>query len=135
MPTLKLICCNTNPLTNQTNSTMTSATTPEASVVNDDLGKFPQHPPAHWDVDHVVPLNRDTFISLLKGTVPAIRVSAFVSRETCRRLVTELSPKLVPYLHATGPAVQKVGLAQFEFQAQSQEDLKNRTGKGELLLL
>ena len=41
-----------------------------------------------------------------------------------------LRPKFAPYLHATGPPVDKVGVAQFEFQAQSQEDTRLSLGNG-----
>jgi hypothetical protein len=93
-------------------------------------GYLPSHPAAKWKTDQVVPLTRETFLGLLEGKVPVVKVPSFVRQETCQRLVDELTPKLTPYLHATGPSVQKVGLAQFEFQAQSEEDYNTRTGKG-----
>lgn len=84
-----------------------------------------------WKTDTAVPFTRETFLSLLDGTVPVIKVPSYVSKELSGRIVQHLLPSFTPYLHATGPSVEKVGLAQFEFQAQSAEDFKNRTGDGE----
>lgn len=85
---------------------------------------------SQWKTTEAVPLTRESFLDLLDGKTPLIKEAGFIAAETCQRLAAELQPKLSPYLHATGPAVHKVGLAQFEFQAQSQEDFKTRTGAG-----
>jgi len=108
--------------------TQTAALAPTAVHAH---GTLPTHPAADWNTDQVVPLTKQSFLDLLDGKVPAIRISGFASSDVCEKLVAELTPKLTPYLHATGPAVHKVGLAQFEFQAQSQEDYETRTGAGE----
>ncbi|SMQ47374.1 unnamed protein product [Zymoseptoria tritici ST99CH_3D1] len=91
-------------------------------------GRMPSQPVETWYTDAVQPLNRENFLSLLRGNIPAIRISAFASLETSHRLAKEVTSMLTPYLHATGPAVEKVGVAQFEFQAQSAEDYNKRTG-------
>ena len=83
-----------------------------------------------WKTTRPVPLSRESFLSLLDGRMPLIKVSQFITEKQSRRLFDHLLPSFSPYLHATGPAVEKVGLAQFEFQAQSAEDFKNRKGNG-----
>ncbi|KAH8763791.1 hypothetical protein F5883DRAFT_676587 [Diaporthe sp. PMI_573] len=92
-------------------------------------GKLPTHPAGAWTTDQAQPLSKQSFLDLLEGKIPVIRIPGFASKEVCGKIIEELTPKLCPYLHATGPAVQKVGLAQFEFQAQSEEDYKTRTHK------
>ena len=87
---------------------------------------------SQWKTTDAVPLTRESFLDLLDGKTPLIKEAGFISTEACKLLAAELMPKLCPYIHATGPAVHKVGLAQFEFQAQSQEDFKTRTGAGQI---
>ncbi|EKG15389.1 hypothetical protein MPH_07440 [Macrophomina phaseolina MS6] len=91
-------------------------------------GKLPTHPAASWETNQPVPLTRQSLLDLLAGKTPLIKVPGFATRDECTQLVTALLPKLRPYEHATGPAVNKVGLAQFEFQAQSEEDYEKRDG-------
>jgi hypothetical protein len=90
----------------------------------------PVHPDSQWKTTEVVPLTRESFLDMLDGKTPLIKEAKFIPEQMNKKLAEELSPKLCPYLHATGPAVHKVGLAQFEFQAQSQEDFKTRSGEG-----
>ena len=85
---------------------------------------------SQWKTTSPVPLTRESFLNLLAGKTPVIQMPHWVSDETCQKVTSHLMPRFTPYLHATGPSVDKVGLAQFEFQAQSEEDLKNRTGNG-----
>lgn len=85
-----------------------------------------------WRTTSPVPLNRENFLALLNGETPMLKIPSFISKELSQRTVEHLMPSFAPYLHATGPAVEKVGLAQFEFQAQSEEDFKNRDGRGQL---
>jgi hypothetical protein len=87
-----------------------------------------------WRTTSPVPLNRENFLALLNGQTPMIKIPSFISMDLSQRTAEHLMPNFAPYLHATGPAVEKVGLAQFEFQAQSEEDFKNRDGKGQLFL-
>lgn len=84
-----------------------------------------------WKTTEPVPLTSESFLDLLEGRTPLLQQRSFASPETAAKLETILEPRFTPYLHAAGPAVSKVGISQFEFQAQSQDDFKNRTGKGE----
>lgn len=87
--------------------------------------------PSQWKRSTPVALTRESFLELLDGKTPLIKVPHFVSDDVCDKVVDHLMPQFTSYLHATGPAVEKVGLAQFEFQAQSEEDFRNRSGDGE----
>jgi len=73
-----------------------------------------------------VPLSRQSFLDMLDGKIPYIREAQFLPRDVAQKLEDILAPRLTPYLHATGPALLKVGVAQFEFQALSEADLRNR---------
>ena len=97
------------------------------------IGDIPQQKAPYkskWKTTDAVPLNAESLMDLLKGRTPLLKQGAFLSAETAAKMEAELEARFTPYLHATGPAVDKVGVAQFEFQAQSQEDFKNRTGLG-----
>ena len=85
---------------------------------------------SQWKTTSPLPLTRQSFLNVLRGKTPVIQMPHWVSDETCQRVTSHLMPRFTSYLHATGPAVDKVGLAQFEFQAQSEEDFKKRTGNG-----
>ena len=87
-----------------------------------------------WETNSAAPFTREAFLALLEGKVPVIKVPSYISADISNRIVQYLLPSFTPYLHATGPAVEKVGLAQFEFQAQSAEDFENRSGDGKTLL-
>ncbi|KAF2223914.1 hypothetical protein BDZ85DRAFT_116284 [Elsinoe ampelina] len=84
--------------------------------------------PSGWKTTDPVPLTRQSFLDLLAGHTPLIKIPNFISSEQSTALFNHLSPAFTPYIHATGPAVEKVGIAQFEFQAQSQSDFHSRTG-------
>ena len=83
-----------------------------------------------WETTCPVAPTPKAFLELLEGRTPLIMQAEFLSQEACTRLEQELESRFSPYLHATGPSVDKVGIAQFEFQAQSQEDMKSRKGDG-----
>jgi hypothetical protein len=83
-----------------------------------------------WKTNKAVPLTRESFLDLLSGRTPVIHTPNCLSGEQSEKLLDHLLPAFSPYLHATGPPVEKVGVAQFEFQAQSAEDFKNRKGNG-----
>lgn len=83
-----------------------------------------------WKTTQAVPLTHESFLDLLFGRTPLIGMPRFISPDQSDQVLQHLLPRFTPYSHATGPPVEKVGLAQFEFQAQSQEDFSNRTGNG-----
>ncbi|CAJ2499772.1 Uu.00g026250.m01.CDS01 [Anthostomella pinea] len=74
---------------------------------------------SEWKTTESVPLTRESFLDLLYGRTPLVCSPHFISDETSKRLLEHLTPKFDP---------EKVGIAQFEFQAQSEEDFKNRKG-------
>lgn len=80
-----------------------------------------------WKRDTAVPLTKENLLDLLYGYTPTIREAGFLTQAECFEFEKELSPKLTPYKHNTGPLLQKVGIAQFEYQAQAEVDFKNRT--------
>ncbi|KAG9230478.1 hypothetical protein BJ875DRAFT_408816 [Amylocarpus encephaloides] len=71
-------------------------------------------------------LTRQSFLEILDGKIPYILESQFLHRDVAKKLEDVLAPQLIPYLHATGPTLLKVGVAQFEFQALSEADVQNR---------
>jgi hypothetical protein len=71
-------------------------------------------------------LCRQSFLDMLDGKIPLIREVGLLSRDVAEKLQNILIPQMTPYLHATGPTLVKVGVAQFEFQALSQADIENR---------
>lgn len=81
---------------------------------------------SQWESTHAASLTRESFLDLLDGKAPCIKEGNFIPREIAEKIEDELCPRLSPYLHATGPALQKVGIAQFEYQAQSESDLRDR---------
>lgn len=86
---------------------------------------------SRWKKDFQVgPLSRQSFLELLDGKIPFIREAQFLPRDVAQKLEDSLSPQLAPYLHATGPNLLKVGVAQFEFQALSDQDLQDRSDDG-----
>ena len=80
-----------------------------------------------WKRTTDVPLNRESFLDLMFGRTPTIREEGFLSPELCWKHEQILDPQLAPYKHNTGPLLNKVGVAQFEYQAQSAKDFKNRS--------
>lgn len=97
-------------------------------------GKLPTHPAGEWKTDEIQPLTRQSFLDLLAGKVPVIKIPGFATKDVCEKLLAELTPKFCPYMNTVGPVLEKVGLAQFEFQAQADEDYGKRSGDGEMLL-
>ncbi|KAI9727746.1 MAG: hypothetical protein M1834_007985 [Cirrosporium novae-zelandiae] len=90
--------------------------------------------PAHestWKTLDDVPLTREAFLDVLEGRTPVICERGFINKELAHKYEEELSPKLSPYLHVAGPDLFKVGIAQFEFQAQSAEDFQKRSDEKE----
>ena len=81
---------------------------------------------SNWKRTTDVPLTRNNFLDLLHGTTPTIKEAGFLSPEVCWSHEKELSSHLTPYKHNTGPVLRKVGVAQFEYQAQAEEDFANR---------
>ncbi|KAI9926037.1 hypothetical protein MW887_004496 [Aspergillus wentii] len=79
-----------------------------------------------WQRQEALPLTRQAFLDLLDGRTPAINEPGFLSKEVAQKITDEVSPRILPYQHVAGPPLEKVGVAQFEFQAQSEEDFKNR---------
>lgn len=83
-----------------------------------------------WKTTNPMRATKESLLDLIEGRTPLLNEAGFLSKEDCSKLTNNLEPKLTPYLHATGPKLAKVGIAQFEFQAQSEDDLKNRSGNG-----
>ena len=81
---------------------------------------------SNWKRITDVPLTRNNFLDLLHGRTPTIKEAGFLTPEVCWRHEKELSSHLTPYKHNTGPVLRKVGVAQFEYQAQAEEDFANR---------
>jgi len=85
----------------------------------------------NWRQSNPAPLSRDSLLDLFDLKVPTIHCPRFLSTDVAQKLEDHLSPKLSPYTNSMGPPLFKVGLAQFEFQAKVEQDLKNRTNAGE----
>lgn len=85
---------------------------------------------SQWKRTEPTSLTREAFLDLLFGRTPLVREEQFLKPAQSEALYSHFVPLISPYLHVTGPPVSKVGVAQFEFQAQSAEDFKNRTGDG-----
>lgn len=91
------------------------------------LGKGAPPYQSQWKRVDAVSLTRDNFLDLLHGRTPTIKEPGFLTPEECFAYEKELSPKLAPYKHNTGPLLKKVGVAQFEYQAQAAMDFKTRS--------
>ena len=87
---------------------------------------------SRWTTTDSVPLCRDSVLDLLYGRTPLIKEPGFLAPAECSRYEQKLSPLVTPYIHNTGPTLRKVGIAQFEYQAQSQEDLRTRSNGRDL---
>lgn len=83
-----------------------------------------------WKRTSPVPLTRESFLDLLYGRTPLVKEANFITKDQTQKLYDHLGPLFSPYIHAAGPPVSKVGVAQFEFQAQAAEDFENRKGDG-----
>ncbi|KAJ4309003.1 hypothetical protein N0V84_011756 [Fusarium piperis] len=83
--------------------------------------------PSQWNDGFTgAPLSRQSLFDMLEGTVPFIKEAQFIPLHVAEKLEQALSPQLTKYLHATGPPLLKVGVAQFEYQAQAEADLEGR---------
>jgi hypothetical protein len=84
------------------------------------LGRSP------WTSTESVRLTKENYLNLLYGRTPTIWEPNFVSPAVAWEYEKRLSPQLTPYTHNTGPLLTKVGVAQFEYQAQTAEDFTKR---------
>ncbi len=75
-------------------------------------------------------LSRGSLFDLMDGKIPYLGEPGFLPRNIAPKLEDVLSPQLTPYIHATGPPLLKVGVAQFQFRAQSETDVQNRPDDG-----
>ena len=100
------------------------------SVAAQNVAPLAQQPPltyrSQWKQTTDVPLTRQSLIDLFHGKTPLIKEAGFLSPELCWKHEKVLAPQLAPYKHNTGPQLRKVGVAQFEYQAQSEKDFGNR---------
>lgn len=83
-----------------------------------------------WKTTAPVPLSTESLMDLLESRTPLLKQAGFISTEVAKKMEVELESRFKPYLNDSGTSLDKVGVSQFEFQAQSQEDFTNRTGLG-----
>lgn len=114
-------------------SQMPAGTMPSLSSQATDAAPLANKEAYHskWKRTSPVPLTRESFLDLLYGRTPLVKEANFITKDQTQKLYDHLRPLFSPYIHAAGPPVSKVGVAQFEFQAQAAEDFENRTGDGE----
>lgn len=114
-------------------SQMPAGTMPSLSSQATDAAPLANKEAYHskWKRTSPVPLTRESFLDLLYGRTPLVKEANFITKDQTQKLYDHLGPLFSPYIHAAGPPVSKVGVAQFEFQAQAAEDFENRTGDGE----
>jgi len=86
---------------------------------------------SQWDTVEPASLTRESLLGVLDGKVACIKQSEFVSRDIAQKVEDELSPKLSPYLDVPGPTLLRVGVAQFEYQAISDDQLNQRSSTGD----
>lgn len=103
---------------------LSSQATDAAPVPNEEVYQ------SQWKRTSPVPLTRESFLDLLYGRTPLVKEANFITKDQTQKLYNHLEPLFSPYIHAAGPPVSKVGVAQFEFQAQAAEDFENRAGDG-----
>ncbi|KAH6703125.1 hypothetical protein BKA61DRAFT_740196 [Leptodontidium sp. MPI-SDFR-AT-0119] len=84
-----------------------------------------------WDSVEPAPFTREALLGVLDGKIGCIKESHFVSPDVVQKIEEELSPKLSPYQDIPGPTLHRVGVAQFEFQAISDDQLKQRSSTGD----
>ncbi|QIW97726.1 hypothetical protein AMS68_003244 [Peltaster fructicola] len=73
-----------------------------------------------------VPFSRENLLDLLAGKIPYIRIPGFVSKDIAKKFEDYFSTKVSPYLNVPGPTLLRLGVAQFEFQAFTEEEAKTR---------
>lgn len=86
---------------------------------------------SQWESTEAAPFTREALLGVLEGKVGYIKEPQFVPRDVAEKIEEELSPKLSPYQDIPGPTLHRVGVAQFEFQAISDEQLNERSSNGE----
>lgn len=86
---------------------------------------------SQWDSVEPAPFTREALLGVLDGKIGCIKESHFVSPDVVQKIEEELSPKLSPYQDIPGPTLHRVGVAQFEFQAISDDQLKQRSSTGD----
>jgi hypothetical protein len=91
------------------------------ACAHNSLGRSP------WQRTEAVGLTKENYLDLLYGRTPTLWEPGFISRELSWEYEKRLSPQLTPYTHNTGPLLTKVGVAQFEFQAQTVVDFTKRS--------
>ena len=82
--------------------------------------------PPKWKTVEPLPLTRESFLGVLEGHSPLILERGFLSKDKAQAFTDVIGPKISPYLHVAGPQMKRLGVAQFEFQAQSADDFKTR---------
>jgi hypothetical protein len=111
-------------------ATLTQTVTPVPDNAVKDAGYV-----TRWKTTKPVAFSPESLLDLLDGRTPLLKHGNFLDGEICDRFAEILEPNFSPYLYATGPAIHKVGLAQFEFQAQAKDDFANRKGDGKIPLV
>jgi len=106
-------------------ATLTQTATPVPDNAIKDAGYV-----SRWKTTKPVPFSPESLLDLLEGRTPLLKEEKFLDEGVADRFAEILEPSFSPYLYVTGPAIHKVGLAQFEFQAQAKEDFSNRKGDG-----
>jgi len=109
------------------------------------LGRAAPPYQSKWKRTAPVPLSGENFLDVLFNRTPVIKQPGFLGREECFAHEKALSHRIAPYRYYTGPLLQRVGCAQFEYQAQAATDFENRkngtchlvlpTGTGDLTYL
>jgi hypothetical protein len=114
-----------SPTASSSSSPSSSSSLPSAAIPTKNQGTAGLRPPM-WTTVDPLPLTRSSFLSVLEGTTPLILERGFLSKETSQALTDHIGPRASPYLHVAGPQMKRLGVAQFEFQAQSADDFKTR---------
>lgn len=90
------------------------------------LGRAAPPYQSKWKRTEPVPLSGENFLDVLFNRTPVIKQPGFLGREECFAHEKALSHRIAPYRYYTGPLLQRVGCAQFEYQAQAAADFENR---------
>lgn len=90
------------------------------------LGRAASPYQSKWKRTEPVPLSGENFLDVLFNRTPVIKQPGFLGREECFAHEKALSHRIAPYRYYTGPLLQRVGCAQFEYQAQAAADFENR---------
>ncbi|KAF5252294.1 hypothetical protein FANTH_2594 [Fusarium anthophilum] len=95
------------------------------------LGRAAPPYQSKWKRDAPVPLSGENFLDVLFNRTPVIKQPGFLDLEACFAHEKALSHRIAPYRYYTGPLLQRVGCAQFEYQAQAAADFENRKNEKE----